>query len=161
EEAQGLVLAFGHAAVGDRQVRVAPGSLDENTFQVLLREPDQRGFWYPRAIRPRRIVPVAPVVDGGGLVTGAAETAGPLATGAAFVVSDQTLDAIGNEELDVVVRGSFVVDGSGRALDALHLRGSLARDTGFGIQGGTFESWFIRIAERVDLNAATVEELQR
>ena len=161
DTAPALVVVFGQAAVGDRRVRVAPGSLDENSFQVFLREPDQRGFWYPRAVRPRRVVPVEAVMGDGGRVTAATETGGPLAAAAAFVVDERTLDAIGNEQVDVVVRGDFVLDERGRAIDAHHLRGALARESRYGLQGGRFESWFTRIAARIDLNLATAEELQR
>jgi hypothetical protein len=46
-------------------------------------------------------------------------------------------------EYRVLVKGHFIRDAQGRALDADHLPGWLPdRPTGNGIEGGTFESWF-------------------
>jgi hypothetical protein len=44
----------------------------------------------------------------------------------------------------VIVKGDFIRDKDGRALDADHLPKWLPnRKTGDGVEGGTFESWII------------------
>jgi hypothetical protein len=44
----------------------------------------------------------------------------------------------------VVVIGDYIRGDGGKAVDANHLPGWLnARPTGDGVEGGTFESWFL------------------
>lgn len=163
----GLVVAFGKESLGDGGgVHVQPGSLDEDSFQVLLHKADGRGFWLMRGVRPTRIIPVAPEVGGDGLIVRAREVDGPVAEAGAFLVDDRTLDRIGSQRVWVVLSGDFVLDETGsRVIDAEHLRGRLPtgdrrRGGRLGIQGGRFESWFFRIAERLDLNTATEAQLR-
>jgi hypothetical protein len=82
----------------------------------------------------------------------AQEVPGPLAKGAAFLFDGTTpvgkrIIAGDFNELWVHLRGDFVVDEFGRAVDAEFVRAELPsgdRPAGskFGIQGGHFESWF-------------------
>jgi hypothetical protein len=54
-----------------------------------------------------------------------------------------TPDNFPEGEYRVVVKGDFIRDAKGKAVDADHLPGWLPdRRTGDGIAGGTFESWF-------------------
>lgn len=101
------------------------------------------------------IVPVNFTTDPGDahLVVGADEVPGPLAPGAAFIFDPNT--AVGKQivsfvitDLWVVIRGDFVVDGDGRAVDAEFVRAQLPtgdRPAGskFSNQGGPFGSWFV------------------
>ncbi|MBN1439687.1 MAG: hypothetical protein JW929_09780 [Anaerolineales bacterium] len=97
------------------------------------------------------IVPVDFAVNASGVIISASETpTPPSAPGVAFVFLQddflkQQLD-IGSE-LFVRLLGEFVVDGSGKAVDAEFCRAQLPtgdRPAGnpYGSQGGAFESWF-------------------
>jgi len=165
ETASGVVVAFGLADPGDGAVLVRDGSLDPNTFQVFVARPDGLGFWLERGIRPTRVIPVEPALNSENVIIGAKEIPDELAPAGAFLIDKDTLDNIGNELLRVTIRGDFVLDETGRAIDAEFVRGELptgARPAGYdyGIQGGIFESWFERLLERLNINTATAEELQ-
>jgi hypothetical protein len=81
------------------------------------------------------------------------ETPGPNARGIALLFPYAVMSTVGEvNELWVRLRGDFVLDVNNRAVDAEHVRGQLMptalpsgdrpQGSPFGIQGGTFESWF-------------------
>jgi competence ComEA-like helix-hairpin-helix protein len=115
--------------------------LDQDTFQLFLRQHDGRGFWYPRAVRPHAVRSVGVIARDGDVIEGAAHDASPR-TAVAFTVDETTLEAIGNEEVEITIRGL--------------LRGG----DGPGLSGPRFESWFVRNVTRININTATAEELQ-
>ena len=132
----------------------------DHVFQLLVgRVPAQEGDqdWLESILRCRcpiagRIVPVECVDDGAGLITSAKEVAGPFAQGVAFVLDERTLlQALKRKlirpDFFVILRGDFVLDRDDRAVDAEFVRAELStgdrpRGSRWGIQGGTFESWF-------------------
>ena len=70
---------------------------------------------------------------------------------AVFTVNEDWLegrDTIAGDIVQVTLKCDFVLDCNGRAVDGDHLRGRLP--TGDGIEGGTFESWFRVVDDRVD-----------
>jgi hypothetical protein len=98
------------------------------------------------------------------------EVAGPFAKWWAFVLSDRARrDAIKFGALWARVHGDFVLDEQGRAVDAEFTRaqfptGDRPAGSGFGIQGGLFESWFwlgdnFNALRSVDVNRAGRAEL--
>lgn len=163
--ARGIVVAFGQNSPGDGKVLVRDGSLDPQTFQVSVTRPDGLGFWLERGVRPTRVIPVEPKLDSANLIVGAAELPSEFASAGAFLIDEDTLKNIGNEQIRVMIRGDFVMDGTGRAIDAEFVRGELPTGAGpfghtRGIQGGIFESWFERILERLNINTATVDDFR-
>ena len=138
--------------------------IDTNhVFQLLVekapaREGDQA--WLESIFRCRcpiagDIVPVKCGDNGTGLITSAKQITGSVSHGVAFVLDENTrvmvLKALESDlirpDFSVILRGDFVLDMNGRAVDAEFVRAELPtgdRPKGslFGIQGGTFESWF-------------------
>lgn len=98
------------------------------------------------------IVPVKPQLDASGTFVQADVVAGATtATGVSFVFSDRFVAAAllksPPSDLWVRLRGDFVLDQSGRAVDAEFTRaqfptGDRPAGSDYGIQGGLFESWF-------------------
>ncbi len=101
------------------------------------------------------IVPVKCVDNGAGLITSANQVTNLVAPGVAFVLDERTREMIKGAllqelirpDFSVILRGDFVLDIDGRAVDAEFVRAELPtgdRPKGslYGIQGGTFESWF-------------------
>jgi DNA-binding beta-propeller fold protein YncE len=95
-----------------------------------------------------RIVGVDPTINAQHRVTAAQEHPGPTAKGVAFVLDEKTAKAMEEfNEVGVRFQGDFVLDTTGRAIDAEFARAKLPsgdRPAGsaFGVQGGVFESWF-------------------
>jgi competence ComEA-like helix-hairpin-helix protein len=172
QQVRALVVGFGRQRVEDGglqdegQALVQAGSLDVNTFQVLVQQPEGNGLWSYRGMFPRRIVPVViRAINANQLITQVEVVPGPLAKGAAFICDDAVLEPLSGRTLFVVVKGDFVLDERGRAIDAEHVRGQLPTGdrperSPFGIQGGTFESWLVLPGRRIDINRATLEELR-
>jgi hypothetical protein len=163
-EGLGLVIEFtGPVMVGFTD---APGRLPDevdadHVFQVLARprEPQDRFLDCRCPLAGGRVFPAEVTgKDGDGVITGAKVLPGPAAPAAAYVLSREALDRFNGferQELWAVLRGDFVREATGnpddpqpgRAIDAEFVRGELPtgdRPSGspFGIQGGTFESWF-------------------
>jgi hypothetical protein len=98
------------------------------------------------------IVPVKPQLDASGAFVQADVAAGATtATGVSFVFNDRFVAAAllksPPSDLWVRLRGDFVLDESGRAVDAEFTRaqfptGDRPAGSDYGIQGGLFESWF-------------------
>lgn len=144
---QGIVIGFNGA--------VQVSSIDaEHVFQVLIQtnSRDQRGF-VCRCPVVGRILPVEINSEQNGIITGVTIIQGPIAKAVAFIFSGTALDLIKTQhsgetvELWVRLRGDFVIDTIGRAIDAEFVRAELPtgdRPSGneHGIQGGLFESWF-------------------
>jgi hypothetical protein len=140
---QGFVIAFSNLV----QVKHPVNPIDpDHVFQVLLQSPgtDQITVcWCP--LTGGTILPVTPTVSGG-LVTAATTVPGPNATGVAFI--PKSPDAIfQHRQVWIKLRGDFVIDIKGRAIDAEFVRatfptGDRPAGSPLGIQGGLFESWF-------------------
>lgn len=153
----------------------------EHIFQVTVLEPvaAQRGFLCRCPIRGK-VIPVQPTLTGPNLIGSATEVAGPNARGAAFILDERTTTEINtvfeflrrlkiNPDLWVVLRGDFLLDKNGKAIDAEFVRhdfntGDRPHNDLHGIQGGLFESWFpVRRIEpvvvRPDLNTAPRDAL--
>jgi hypothetical protein len=155
---EGIVIGFnGEVRVGDP---LNPGQfLTEidamHVFQVLVEhttDAERRLGLVCRCPIRGQIIPVKLTDDGAGHIISADEVPGPDAPGVAFIF-DQKMPIGTNivrgevPELWVVLRGDFVVDVGGRAIDAEFVRAELPtgdRPNGspFGVQGGLFESWF-------------------
>jgi len=140
---------------------VAPLIDPEHIFQVLVLSSspeDQRLGRLCRCPIRGRVVPVTYTDNGSGLVTSATEVSPGAAEGAAFLFVDSPIaEEVGKglfRDLWVVLRGDFVLDTAGRAVDVEFVRAELP--TGhrpkpplgqplsqqLGMQGGLFESWF-------------------
>jgi hypothetical protein len=123
----------------------------EHVFQVLLRHPDENpeNAFLCRCPVSGEVIPVGDLSPGP-VITTAKEVPTSMAMGGAFLFdsnSQQLLDR--SNEVWVMLRGDFVLDEKGRAIDAEFTRGELPtgdRPSGsdFGVQGGLFESWFWR-----------------
>ncbi len=151
-------------------VLVRPGSLDLTTFQLFSEGPGE--LRNQLRIAPLEVVPIDGIQLQGQLIASARRIPGPPAPGAALVFNRAILsnDVLAQPpRLTVVLRGDFVVDERGRAVDAEHLRGELPTGSHpagsrFGLQGGRFESWAdfrpgVIIRGGFDLNRVTREEL--
>jgi len=130
----------------------------EHIFQVLIEHGTdlnrRQGFLCRCPIRGH-IIPVKVTTDPGNdqFITAADEISGPMASGAAFIfdqgIEIMTLvDEIKTNRADVwiVLRGDFVIDAQGNAIDAEFVRANLPTgdrpiDSLLGVQGGIFESW--------------------
>lgn len=96
------------------------------------------------------VAAVDATVDASGLIVKAVVTGAATSKAISFVFGEQFVDAVLRErtvaDLFVHLRGEFVVDLQGRAVDAEFTRAQLPtgdRPAGseFGIQGGMFDSW--------------------
>jgi competence ComEA-like helix-hairpin-helix protein len=163
-----IVVGFGKNKLGDAgRVRVASGSLDDQTFQLFVeqRHHETNYDWLDyRRIAPLGIVPVQPVVNAAGVIVGGTRVGTALASGAAFLLSTGAFKAVCGGKLLVVLKGDFILDETGnRAVDAEFVGGELptgdrSRGGNYGIQGSRFESWFL-VDKKIDLNTATADEL--
>ena len=169
-----VACAFGRREPNDgARVRVEGGSLDGRTYELFSEQAELTlGPGLTTELRiAGRIVPLDEINVAGGVITSAVTATSP-APGAALVFDDAEIGdgrAL-NRALDqssgsflVLLRGDFVVDEEGRAIDAEHLRSALPtgdrpQAAELGIQGGRFESWF-RLRGRIDINLATRDEL--
>ena len=154
----GIVIGF----TGD--VQVSKTIDPDHVFQVLVNhsnaDDQARGFVCRCAIRGRT-VPVKLnldaqgkiVVNAAGHIDTATEAPAGDARGVAFLLDKQLFPIAGEilagkvNDLWILLRGDFVLDNKGKAVDAEFARAELP--TGdhpngslFGIQGGLFESWF-------------------
>jgi competence ComEA-like helix-hairpin-helix protein len=164
-----IIVGFGKEKLGDSgQVRVGPGSLDPQTFQVFVqrKHAETNYNWYDYIrIEPLEIAPVSPVVNAAGLIVNATRVNTPMANGAAFLLSTEAYKAIWGQNLLVVLKGDFIIDETGnRAVDAEFVRGELPtghrpRGGNYGIQGGRFESWFVA-DNKINLATATLDEIK-
>jgi DNA-binding beta-propeller fold protein YncE len=148
----GLVIGFTQDVVVGYTAN--PGKIPHDinfrhVFQVFQIVPDSQKV--QRTQFAGLIVPVEFAVNASGVIVSASETpTPPSAPGAAFVFLQddfikRQLDT--SSELFVRLRGDFVVDGNGKAVDAEYARAQLPtgdRPAGSptGSQGGAFESWF-------------------
>ncbi|NOT54927.1 MAG: hypothetical protein HOP18_10005 [Deltaproteobacteria bacterium] len=154
---EGIVLGF------SRPVFIPSETEDtaaDHVFQVLVQhdllfeeEPQlgRRGV-ICRCPVQGRVLPVKPDTLSGP-ITSAQQTTSP-ETGLAFIFSREIEERIRRAverndgiELWVRLRGDFVIDTQGRAIDAEFVRAELPsgdrpKGSKFGVQGGLFESWF-------------------
>lgn len=162
QQASGIALRF------NGLVQVRGGSLDVNSLQLFV---ETRGGLLQMLRVPGRVVAIDNIQLAGPLIVRARQIAGPLAPGAALLFDRQLLanDQLPPQpRLTVVLRGDFVLDQRGRAVDAEHLRGELPTGSHpggsrFGLQGGRFESWVdlvtVPLPLGFDLNLVTREQL--
>ena len=154
----GLVIGF------TDEVQVSKTIDAEHVFQVLVNhstaDESRRGFACRCAIRGRPI-PVKLKVDAQGKIVinasghidAASESPPGNARGVAFLL-DMQLAPIARDilagiinDLWIILRGDFVLDTNGNAIDAEFVRAELPsgdrpKSSSVGIQGGLFESWF-------------------
>jgi hypothetical protein len=154
----GLVIGF------TDEVQVSKTIDAEHVLQVLVNhstaDESRRGFVCRCAIRGRAIpvkLKVDPqgkiVVNAAGRIDTASESPPGNARGVAFLL-DMQLAPIARDilagiinDLWIILRGDFVLDTNGNAVDAEFVRAELPsgdrpKSSLFGIQGGLFESWF-------------------
>jgi len=149
---------------------VRAGTLDVNVFQLFV---ESKGPGLITRFRiPCNVVPLEQIQLTGSLITAAKTSAAPLVLGAALTFDRKLLqnDLLPPQpRLTMALRGDFVLDEKGRAIDAEHLRadlptGSHPIGSRFGLQGGLFESWVdvvanVRIIGDLDINLATRDQL--
>ncbi len=126
-----------------------------HVFQVeaphVREEADAKEFGYAcRCPVLGTVVPIDPQIAGNLVVGGTVMPGAPEAKAIAFVFDPafvRTMRSFKMTDIWVRLRGDFVIDTDGRAIDAEFVRHEF--DTGdhpagskYGIQGGTFESWF-------------------
>jgi competence ComEA-like helix-hairpin-helix protein len=168
----GLAIAFGKGredgTIRPAQVRAA--TLTDRTVQVFTETFDREalggvGAWRRLRLNPDRLISLADVqLDSNGLIAEAVSTTDPLVTGAFFPLDEALREQIPEGRLEVVVRGAFITDAEGRALDGEHVRGELPTGSRpshvkVGVQGGRFESWLTMRSSVVNVNTATLDEL--
>jgi 6-phosphogluconolactonase (cycloisomerase 2 family) len=146
--AKGLVIQFSRSV----NVAVAPNKIDaSHIFQVLMREPNPRfPFLECRCPLVGTVFPVGFIQkDTKGRITKATIIPNQASDSIAFVFDNRIDEGtlIDANELWVRLRGDFVVDINGKAIDAEFVRAQLPtgdrpKGSPFGIQGGLFESWF-------------------
>ena len=168
----GLAIAFGLEVDGDRvdPASIQRATLNANTVQVFVDDFDASLLSGEGGYRRIRLN-IDPIIhlervelDEGRIVSAQTSDAEQVA-GVFLPLSDVMLESLPGSQLDVVVRSDFVLDEEGRAIDAEHVRGQLPtgdrpEGASIGVQGGRFESWFDVEPSIVDLNNATLEELQ-
>lgn len=154
----GLVIGF------TADVQVSKTVDPDHVFQVLVNHSDgeetRRGLVCRCAIRGRTI-PVKLKLDGQGKIVvnaaGHIDTATEVpagnARGVAFLLDGENFPIAGEilagkvNDLWIKLRGDFVLDSNGKAVDAEFTRAELPtgdhpKASAFGVQGGLFESWF-------------------
>jgi len=154
----GIVIGF------SADVQVSKTIDPDHVFQILVDHSNaddrQRGLTCRCAIRGRT-VPVKLKLDPQGKIvvnaTGHIDTASEVpageARGVAFLLDRQLFPIAGEilagkvNDLWILLRGDFVIDSKGKAVDAEFARAELPtgdhpNGSSFGIQGGLFESWF-------------------
>ncbi len=162
---EGFVIGF----TDNVRVRVQQGNalvdlIDAaHVFQVLVNadpEHNKRFGLFCRCPLNGTIVPVE-FQESGGLIFEATEVSSPVAPGVAFILDREKSVLVGSileakppfNDLWIQLRGDFVKDEKGRAIDAEFVRAELPTgdrpdpqtlplDKQPGIQGGLFESWF-------------------
>jgi len=154
----GLVIGF------TADVQVSKTIDPDHVFQVLVNhsnaEETRRGLVCRCAIRGRTI-PVKLKLDGQGKIVvnaaghidTASEAPAGNARGVAFLLDGENFPIAGEilagkvNDLWIKLRGDFVLDSNGKAVDAEFTRAELPtgdhpKASAFGVQGGLFESWF-------------------
>ena len=160
------VMAVALSFTGPVQV----STLDDNTFQLFTEGPGNLRNQF--RIAPDEVVGIEEIQIQGGLIVAARRSPGTRVPGAALVFNREILfnEAIVQPpQLTIVLRGDFVLDENGRAVDAEFLRaelptGSHPSGSSFGLQGGRFESWAtvgegVPIRGGFDLNTVTRDQL--
>lgn len=169
----GVAIAFGFDREdgGIDPARVRVETLTDRTVQVFTEAFDGRALGGVGAWRPLRLNLGEPIgleavqLGANGLIAEAASTGEPLVEGVFYPLDEAVREQIPEGRLEVVVRGAFIIDERGRALDAEHVRGRLPtgdRPAGVdaGVQGGRFESWLIVGPSVINVNTATIDELR-
>lgn len=175
---QGFVIGFSNPVLvaNPSNPFLPPNQVDaEHVFEVLIQNPRDvsQGLRCWCSVSGR-ILPVDFTTDNPQAthINRGVVVPGPNARGAAFLLPERTLSMVREaNEVWVRLRGDFVIDGSGRAVDAEFARAALPSGdrpaaSNFGIQGGLFESWLWigdrtppQFTGRLVLNNATVAEL--
>jgi|GEM_PF-1782135 len=157
----------------------APGLVRRETLHALSvrlwvrEEVPNTSFSFPmfRHLEvPIEVVPARVVAqDGAGRITETRSDGAALVPAVALIFNPELAGELirAGALLHVEVRGDFVLDGDGRAIDAELTRGELPtgdRRSGaeLGIQGGRFESWLTTrefLINNIDFNRASAEEL--
>ncbi len=161
----GAVIAFSNKVLADR--------IDaQHIYQMLLTHSVALDDRYPLLCRcavPGVVLPVEVLDrDADGTIVKVRQVASP-SEAVAFIADVKYLEyVLSAREHWMVLRGDFVLDEKGRAVDAEFVRGELPsgdRPAGsdHGIQGGLFESWFSVLdepGEKVAVNAGSFAELK-
>jgi YVTN family beta-propeller protein len=135
---QGLLIAF------DRDVR--SGDINRHTFQLLAESQDRErdvNCWCEVQAKLVGGV-ILELADKCEIVGIKGFPPGPndMVNGAIFVPGQWHIGPV--TEFRVVLKGDLIRDSSGKGVDANHLPDWVpTRPSGDGVQGGTFESWFI------------------
>jgi hypothetical protein len=165
----GLVIGFtGPVGFADAVRPIDAG----HVFEVLLRDRRPDVPLLCRCAALGTVLPVAPLPTPA--PTDFEAITQPVSDFWAFLFTGRSVAdwARESDEVWVKLRGDFVIDSSRRAIDAEFVRamlptGDRPAGSGFGVQGGLFESWFwlregpneIGIAPAVDVNRANAQEL--
>lgn len=162
---RGAVIAFSREVLANRVDA-------QHIFQILLPNPvsDDRIEMLCRCAVVGTVVPVEVLdKDAQGTIIKAREVPSPAAAVAFIPELKYMKYFLEAREHWVVLRGDFVVDVDGRAVDAEFVRGKLPtgdRPDGsqYGVQGGLFESWF-SVHEApgfglVDINRGSFDDLK-
>lgn len=169
----GIAIAFGFNRE-DNQIAPAPvqaETVNERTFQVFTEAFDGQALSSAGAWRRLRLDLDGPFgltnvqLGPNGLIAAAELTSDVLVEGAFYQLDEELRAQIPQGWLEIIVRGTFILDEQNRALDAEHVRGTLPTGdrparVDVGVQGGRFESWFTVSQSVIDVNTATVEELR-
>ena len=168
EPRYGLAIGFGRSV--DEPALVRRSTLNANTVQVFVDDLDgsllggEGGFQRIRI----NINPILHIQDydvNDGRIVRLETTEDERVTGVFLPLMGGVLENLPSAQIDVVLRGNFVMDEEGRAVDAEHVRGQLPSgdrpgNAAIGVQGGRFESWLEVQQTVINLNTATMEELQ-
>lgn len=131
---RGLIIGFSRPVVSS--------SLNADTFQVFVELETVQGELQILRLPATAIVPVeiSPAADGRALSGTSLPSDSQLTLGAAFLLSEAAFERLQGHKALVRLRGDFILDERGMALDGEHLGGRLP--SGDGRPGGDFESWF-------------------
>jgi competence ComEA-like helix-hairpin-helix protein len=173
ESVSGLAIAFGEGRDGGaiQPARVRAAALTDRTVQVFTETFDSSALGGTGAWRRFRLPLDGPIglddvaLGSDGLIAEAVSTTDPLVAGAFYPLDEALRAQIPEGALEVVMRGAFITDEEGRALDGEHVRGALPTGSrpsrvDVGVQGGRFESWLTLRPSAINVNTATVEELR-
>lgn len=148
----GFVVAFGRSGMGDTGVVVDASSLNSSTFEVYTEEIDNPTLQTYRQLRiePDSVVPVEVLATVSNVITEVQTVGGSIAPAALVVLNTDAVSYLVSNNAKVIIRlkGDFVLDENGRAIDAEFVRAELPtgdRESGgsYGSQGGLFESWVV------------------
>lgn len=162
---RGTVIEFSREVLADRVDA-------QHIFQILLPQvtPDDRMPLVCRCAVPGIVVPVAVTdKDAQGVITNAKQVSSPAPALAFLAEVKYQAFFFAVREHWVSLRGDFVIDVNGRAVDAEFVRAELPtgdRPAGskHGVQGGLFESWFSVLDApgdiKVGLNRGSIDDLK-